>query len=204
MRADLEIISQWVKPNSRLLDLGCGDGTFLKYLHDNRQVKGYGLEIDPQYLTQCVAAGVNVIEQNLNNGLGNFQDKSFDLVLMTQALQTVRRPDLLLDEMLRVGKESIITFPNFGFWHTRLYLLRKGRMPVSKSLPYTWYNTPNIHLCTFKDFEALCYRKNIKILNRRVVDQSHKRNWSSRISPNLFGEIAIYRVSQNQETGDSK
>lgn len=197
MRADLEIINQWVKSGTRVLDLGCGDGALLKYLQDNKQTNGYGLEIDPQFITQCVAAGVNVIEQNLNNGLGNFQDKSFDLVLMTQALQTVRRPDRLLDEMLRVGKESIITFPNFGFWHTRLYLLSKGRMPVSKSLPYTWYNTPNIHLCTFKDFEALCYRKNITILNRRVVDQSHQRGWSSKFFPNLFGEIAIYRVTRN-------
>ncbi|HEY9135363.1 MAG TPA: methionine biosynthesis protein MetW [Pseudomonadales bacterium] len=195
MRADLEIISQWIKPNSRLLDLGCGDGSLLQYLRKNKQVSGYGLEIDPQHITQCVAAGVNVIEQNLNNGLGNFQDKSFDLVLMTQALQTVRRPDRLLDEMLRVGKESIITFPNFGYWRTRLYLLRKGRMPVSKSLPFTWYNTPNIHLCTFKDFEALCYRKHIKILNRTVVDQSHNKGWASRILPNFFGEIAIYRVT---------
>lgn len=195
MRTDLEIISQWVKPNSRLLDLGCGDGALLHHLQKNKQVKGYGLEIDPQNLTQCIAAGVNVIEQNLNNGLGNFQDNSFDLVLMTQALQTVRRPDRLLDEMLRVGKESIITFPNFGYWRTRLYLLRKGRMPVSKSLPYTWYNTPNIHLCTFKDFEALCYRKQIKILNRTVVDHSHNKGLSSRILPNLFGEIAIYRVA---------
>ena len=197
MRADLEIINQWVKSETRVLDLSCGDGTLLKYLQDKKQVNGYGLEIDPQFITQCVAAGANVIEQNLNNGLGNFQDKSFDLVLMTQALQTVRRPDRLLDEMLRVGKESIITFPNFGFWHTRLYLLIKGRMPVSKSLPYTWYNTPNIHLCTFKDFEALCYRKNITILNRRVVDQSHQRDWSSKFFPNLFGEIAIYRVTRN-------
>jgi len=125
MRADLEIISQWVKPDSRLLDLGCGDGSFLKYLHENRQVKGYGLEIDPEHLSQCVASGVNVIEQNLNNGLGNFQDKSFDLVLMTQALQTVRRPDRLLDEMLRVGKESIITFPNFGYLAYQTVFIKK-------------------------------------------------------------------------------
>lgn len=196
MRSDLEIIIPWISAESRLLDLGCGDGSFLHWLKQNKSVRGYGLEIDPRNIVQCVAAGVNVIEQDLNNGLSNFDDGSFDAVVMTQALQTIRHPDKVLDEMLRVGREGIITFPNFGYWKTRLYLLTKGRMPISKTLPYTWYNTPNIHLCTFRDFEALCHRKQFKILNRAVVDHDHRKGIGSRYLPNLLGEIAIYRVTK--------
>ncbi|HEX4974466.1 MAG TPA: methionine biosynthesis protein MetW [Pseudomonadales bacterium] len=196
MRADFDIILKWIKPGARVLDLGCGDGQLLSILQQERQTKGYGLEIDPANISRCIAAGVNVIQQDLNKGITNFSDQRFDTVLMTQALQTVRRPDRLLDEMLRVGHESIITFPNFGHWRIRLYLLSRGRMPVSKTLPYTWYNTPNIHLCTFRDFEALCHRKEIKILDRLVVDHQHHTGIGSRLFPNVFGEIAIYRVAK--------
>ena len=196
MRADLEIIRQWVRPGSRVLDLGCGDGQLLGTLQAELNVRGYGLEIEPANIARCLAAGVNVLQQDLNQGIANFSDNSFDTVLMTQALQTVRRPDRLLDDMLRVGRETIITFPNFGYWRTRLYLFMRGRMPISKALPYTWYNTPNIHLCTFRDFESLCRRKQIKIISRMVVDQHHRVGIGSRLLPNLLGEVAIYRVSK--------
>ena len=129
LRADLSIIQKWVKPGSLVLDLGCGDGKLLKYLKENKNVRGYGLEINPENLTACIRNGVNVIEQNLDNGLSNFEDQCIDTVIMTQALQAVKRPDLLLDEMLRIGGEAIVTFPNFGYWRTRFYLLLKGRMP---------------------------------------------------------------------------
>ncbi len=152
LRPDLTIIQQWIRPESEILDLGCGEGELLSYLKTEKNVHGYGLEINPEKLTACIRNGVNVIEQNLDNGLSNFEDQSIDTVVMTQALQAVQRPDELLDEMLRIGKEAIVTFPNFGYWKTRFYLLLKGRMPMSDTLPYNWYDTPNIHMCTFRDF----------------------------------------------------
>jgi len=196
MRADLEIIQERIKPGSRLLDLGCGDGELLRYLSDHRKVTGYGLEIDPEKINACIERGVNVLEQNLDTGLSNFGDNSFDSVLMTQALQAVHYPDQVLEEMLRIGREAILTFPNFAHWRCRLYLGTKGRMPVSEFMPYTWYNTPNIHFCTFKDFEDLCRQRSIRILDRLVVDQAHQSTWLSGLWPNLLGEIAIYRVTR--------
>ena len=196
MRADFEIILDWIQSDSRVLDMGCGDGALLDILQKQRSVKAYGLEIDPANIARCVASGVNVIQQDLNKGVDNFDDGAFDTVVMTQALQAVRRPDRLLDEMLRVGRETIITFPNFGYWPIRAYLMTRGRMPVSKTLPYTWYNSPNIHLCTFRDFESLCRRKQIKIINRTVVDHKHRVGIGSRLFPNLLGEVAIYRVTK--------
>jgi len=137
-----------------------------------------------------------VIEQNLDNGLGNFEDQSIDTVVMTQALQAVKRPDELLDEMLRIGKEAVVTFPNFGYWKTRFYLLLKGRMPMSDTLPYNWYDTPNIHMCTFRDFEILCREKGIRILNKTVVDDQHHEHWSIRLWPAMLGEIAVYHITR--------
>ena len=196
LRPDLAIIQQWIKPDSQVLDLGCGEGALLKHLQQQKNVRGYGLEINPDKITRCIQNGVNVIEQNLDTGLGNFKDNSLDTVVMAQALQAVQRPDELVDEMLRIGNQAIVTFPNFGYWRTRLYLLLKGRMPMSESLPYNWYDTPNIHLCTFKDFEQLCKSKGIRILNRTVVDDQHNEHWSIRLWPSLLGETAVYHISR--------
>ncbi|OZY87614.1 methionine biosynthesis protein MetW [Cellvibrio mixtus] len=195
MRIDLNEIQHWITQGSRILDLGCGDGTLLKFLIDTKQVQGYGLEIDAEQINACIDKGLNVIEQNLDRGLGNFADKSFDTVLMTQALQTLHFPHLVLDEMLRVGKECIVTFPNFGHWKARFYLATRGRMPVSDLLPYEWYDTPNIHFCTFKDFEVLCRERNIKVIHRQVVNEQSGQTLKD-FMPNLFGETAIYHLSK--------
>ena len=201
MRADLEIIHEWIPSGSRVLDLGCGDGDLLASLAEHKQVSGYGLEIDPDKITACIARGVNVIEQNIDQGLGNFASNSFDVVVMTQSLQALQYPDKVLAEMLRVGKTCIITFPNFGHWRCRWYLTTKGRMPVSDFLPYTWYNTPNIHFCTFEDFERLCHELGARVEERLAVDHEHRHNLGSRLWPNLLGEIGIYRVSGSGLTG---
>ena len=196
MRTDLELIYRWVPEEAHVLDLACGDGTLLAALARNKKVTGYGLEIDPQGISACLRKGVSVIEQNLDGGLTNFQDDSYDLVIMTQALQTLRRPDLMLDEMLRVARECIITFPNFAYWRHRVHLGIRGYMPVSKSLPHAWYDTPNIHLSTFNDFEHLCREKGLVITDRAVGIGEREGHWATRIWPNLFGEIAIFRVER--------
>lgn len=196
MRADLEMIDEWIQPNIRVLDLACGPGELLHHLIENKKVSGYGLEIGPDDLNTCIEKGIPVLEQNIDEGLQNFEDQSFDLVLMTHALQQFRRPDLLIDEMLRIGKECIITFPNFGHWRSRLHLALKGRMPVSEFMPYNWYDTPNIHFFTFEDFERLCREKDIKILRWAAVDGHLKDHWWIRSMPNLFSETAIFHISR--------
>ncbi len=196
LRVDLDILQQWIAPNSRVLDLGCGDGTLLQSLRDNRNVEGYGLEIDAQQITTCIERGVNVIETDINQGLGNFADKSFDSVLMTYSLQVLRRPDRVIDEMLRVGKECIVTFPNFANIRPRTYLMFRGRMPVTKQLSYQWYDTPNIHFCTIRDFESLCRDKSIAILDRKVVTEHRPDRYFKGLWPNMFGETAIYHLSK--------
>tara|TARA_B100000029_G_C17116730_1_gene793554 strand:+ start:70 stop:663 length:594 start_codon:yes stop_codon:yes gene_type:complete len=197
MRPDLEIIQPWIEPNSRVLDLGCGDGDLLHYLKTTKKVRGIGLEIDEEHIQHCIETGVNVVEQNLDQGLSNFQSNSFDTVLLAQTLQALSNPDQLIDEMLRIGKKGVVTFPNFGNWKSRLYLATKGRMPVSKFMPHQWYDTPNIHFCTVKDFDALCREKNIKVLTRTVVDSQHKGSWAMKFWPNFLGEIAIYHITKD-------
>ncbi|MBT6781133.1 MAG: methionine biosynthesis protein MetW [Porticoccaceae bacterium] len=189
-------IGDWIKENSRVLDLGCGDGSLLETLTNKHQVRGYGLEIDPASISQCIDRGVNVIEQDLNEGLENFADASFDTVVMMQTLQALRYPHLVLDEMLRIGKQCIVTFPNFGHWRTRADLVFSGRMPVTKRLSYQWYDTPNIHFFTYKDFEALCVERNINIVNRNFVGGRASDLGLDSIWPNLFAHTAVYRLSK--------
>ena len=196
MNQDFDIIHDWITPSTRVLDLGCGDGALLLSLQQKHNILGYGLEVDPQAINQCIARGVNVIEQDLNKGLTNFADGSFDTVVMTQALQAMRLPHLVLDEMLRIGRECIITFPNFGSWRTRAYLAFRGRMPVTKQLAYEWYDTPNIHFFTYSDFEALCSERNINVLHRKFIAEQFPDNLLKSLWPNLFTETAVYHLSR--------
>ena len=193
LRADLALISRWITPGARILDLGCGDGALLANLAATRQVSGYGLEIDPVNVSACVRAGINVIQADLDEGLADFATGSFDFVVMTQALQALVRPDFALAEMLRVGREAIVTFPNFGHWRVRLALLR-GHMPRTPALPAQWYDTANIHLCTLTDFEALCTGSGWQILERALLDRSLRAGPMIAAAPNLFCENAIYKL----------
>ena len=198
MRPDIAIIADLVTPGARVLDLGCGDGELLAYLKRAKGVNGYGLEIDPEMITCCITVGVNVIEQDLDQGLTNFPSDSFDLVVMTDTLQSVKRPDIMLDEMLRIGRECIVTFPNFAHWRCRLQLAARGKMPVAKHLPHRWYNTPNIHLCTFADFEALCAAKNLNVIERFVVNSEYTNHPLVSRFPNLLGTTAFYQLGRPQ------
>ncbi len=186
-RADFAAIAQWVKPGARVLDLGCGDGVLFKYLTRERDISGYGVEIDDANVLACVKNGVNVVQRNLERGLREFDDQSFDYVILSQTLQAMRNGERIIREMLRVGREGILTFPNFGYWRNRMHVVR-GRMPLSENLPYQWFDTPNIHLCTLDDFERFCSERGIRILERKVLTEGHAVNWM----PNLLGALAIY------------
>jgi methionine biosynthesis protein MetW len=199
LRVDLALISGWIRDGARILDLGCGDGTLLAHLAEQRQVSGYGLEIDADEIAGCIARGVNVLQGDLDDGLRDFASASFDYVVMTQALQALQRPDHALAEMLRVGHTAIVTFPNFGHWRARLDILR-GRMPATAALPAAWYETENIHLCTVRDFEQLCAERRWKIVRRSLLDHDHHDGWLQRLAPNLFSEIAVYMLESSETT----
>ena len=189
-RPDLATIAQWVRPNARVLDLGCGDGMLLRYLWKERSAEGYGVEIDDAKVGASVKNDVNVLQMNLESGLSAFGDQSFDYVILSQTLQAMRHTEAIMREMLRVGREAIVSFPNFGHWSGRLQVLA-GRMPVSESLPHEWYNTPNLHLCTIADFEDLAADLGMKILERVVLHAGSP----VRVLPNFFGSLAIYRCA---------
>jgi len=189
LRPDYAVIAGWIGQNARVLDLGCGDGTLLAHLRRTRAATGYGLEIADPGVLAAVRNGVDVIQSDLERGLAGFDDGSFDVVILSQTLQAMRRIELIVAEMLRVGREAIVTFPNFGHWSHRLQILR-GRMPVSQSLPYQWYDTPNIHLCTVADFDAFLTARGYDIVERVVL----ARDRPIGIAPNLRGELATYRV----------
>ncbi|HTP48900.1 MAG TPA: methionine biosynthesis protein MetW [Casimicrobiaceae bacterium] len=195
-RADFSTIAGWVAPSARVLDLGCGDGSLLAYLRESRAVSGYGIEIDDAGVLASIGNGVNVIQGDLESGLAGFDDGSFDSVILSQTLQAMHHIEELVAEMLRVGREAIVSFPNFGHWSHRLQVLR-GRMPVSKSLPYEWYNTPNVHLCTVADFDTFCARLGFHVLERVVLHEGR----SVGVLPNLRGSLAIYRFRRSPSRG---
>jgi methionine biosynthesis protein MetW len=188
---ETQIISAWVQSGARVLDLGCGDGTLLKHLWQTRQAPGYGVEIDDAKVIDCLRNDVNVLQLDLEDGLAAFADRSFDFVILSETLQAIHRQEPLLKEMLRVGREAIVSFPNFGYWRARIQIALYGHMPVSKELPYQWYDTPNVHHCTLVDFEALCAKLGLRILERVVLTDGEPVN----TLPNLLGSLAIYRVS---------
>jgi methionine biosynthesis protein MetW len=190
LRPDFATIADWIKPESSVLDLGCGDGTLLYYLSNKLNIRGYGIEIDTDNILACMKNGINVIHSDLESGLSGFENESFDYVILSQTLQAMRNTEYIIQEILRVGREGIASFPNFGYWKNRLQVVN-GHMPVSSNLPYQWYDTPNIHLCTLHDFEQLCQQHKVNILERRVMNHDKKVT----LLPNLFGILAFYRFS---------
>jgi methionine biosynthesis protein MetW len=191
-RSDFAAIAGWIKPDARVLDLGCGDGALLRYLAEKRTSIGYGIEIDDDGVYACMKNGVNVIQGDIERRLAEFADASFDYVVLSQTLQAVRSSERVVREMLRVGREGIVTFPNFGYWKNRLHVLR-GHMPVSDNIPFEWYNTPNIHLCTITDFENFCSAYGVRILERMVMNNT---GGTVNLLPNLLGSLAIYRFER--------
>jgi len=189
LRSDFDAIANWVETNTSLLDLGCGDGSFLEFIRAKRKVITYGVEITDTAVLACVEKSLNVIQQDLEGGLALFKDQSFDTVVLSQTLQTIHQTERILREVVRVGKQCVVSFPNFGHWSHR-YAVALGRMPVSKSLPYEWFNTPNVRVLTISDFEALAHKLGIEILGRVVLHHGKTVHWL----PNLSGSLAIYRV----------
>ena len=190
-RADFATIAPWITRGARVLDLGCGDGRLLQHLWRTKQAPGYGVEIDDAHVLECIRNDVNVLQMDLEDGLAAFADRSFDSVILSETLQAIHRQEPLLKDMLRVGREAIVSFPNFGYWKARIQIAFAGHMPVSKELPYQWYDTPNVHHCTLVDFEALCAKLGIRILERIVLQDGKPVS----VLPNLFGSLAVYRVS---------
>ncbi len=176
LRGDLVRIAEWVKPATRVLDLGCGDGTLLAHLKHSRQVQGIGVEISDARVLACVQNGVHVIQQNLEDGLAMFDDQQFETVVLSQTLQSMHNTEHILREMARVARECVVSFPNFGYWPHGWSILR-GRMPVTGQMPYDWYDTPNIHLCTIKDFERLAVKLDMRILERATFNATHEVKW---------------------------
>ncbi len=191
-RPDLQIIADLIEPNSSVLDLGCGSGELLKKIIDEKHVQGHGVEIYDKYVFECIAKGVPVIHSDLDEGLGDYYDNSFDYIILSQTLQQIRHPKKILQEMLRVGKIGIVGFLNFGYWRVRHYLTFKGAMPKSKVLPYEWYETPNIHLSTIKDFRRLCDESGYRIVKQVNIVNKKRGLMLPNLLPNSFAELAVF------------
>ena len=184
MKKEFKIISELIENNTRVLDVGCGDGTLMKYLKDKKNVDTRGLEILKKNVQDCTSKGLSVIEGNAEKDLHQFPNLSFDFVVLSQTLQAFLDPENVISELLRIGKKAIVTIPNFGYWKVRMHLLLKGTMPITKNLPNEWYNTPNLHMCTIKDFVNYCNKKNIKI------------NSTNLSYNNLFSQLGIFVIEK--------
>jgi len=197
MKREFEIIADLLPENSRVLDVGCGDGTLMKFLSKEKNIDVRGLELNEENVEICISKGLSVIEGNAETELGQFPDKSFDYVILSQTLQAFYNPVFELDHLLRIGKASVVSIPNFGYWKVRTHLLFFGRMPKTKSLPYKWYNTPNLHMCTIKDFYELCDSKNINM--KKIIGINNNRisfiNNNNIKLKNLFSEVGIFLIS---------
>ncbi len=192
-RADFALIAQWVAPNAKVLDLGCGDGSLLSQLRKTHNIRGYGVEKDDANWLKAMNNGVDVIQMDLESGLSGFEAQSFDVVILSQTLQAVLNTEAIVHEMLRVGREVIVTFPNFGYWRHRIQIMT-GNMPVSDNLPYQWYDTPNVHLCTINDFDDFCRKSNIKVQQRLVLTDKKEVH----VMTNIRGNLAMYRLRSGQ------
>jgi len=197
MKSEFKIIANLLPNNSRVLDVGCGDGTLMKFLYNEKNIDVRGLELNEENVEICISKGLSVIEGNAETELGQFPDKSFDFVILSQTLQAFYNPVTVLDHLLRIGKSSIVSIPNFGYWKVRSSLLFFGKMPETKSIPYKWYNTPNLHMCTIKDFYELCENKKISMkkiigINNNKISLIHNNNIKLK---NLFSEVGIFLIS---------
>ena len=187
-------INDWISRDSKVLDLGCGDGSLLNDLRKEKSASGLGIEIDAEKIKSCLKKGISVIEQDIDSGLENFGNQSFDYVVMSQSIQALKKPEVALEEIVRIGKECIVSIPNFANIKCRLQLFFKGRMPVSSALPYDWYSTPNLHLCSLEDFEELCKKSKIKIVERKLSKINGEESILMKLLPNLFSEVALYKL----------
>ena len=198
MKKEFQIISELIENNKRVLDVGCGDGTLMKHLKDNKNIDTRGLEISKNNVQLCISKSLSVIEGNAERDLQQFPHLSFDYVILSQTLQAFYNPEKVIDDLLKVANKAIVTIPNFGYWKVRLHLLLKGTMPITKNLPDEWYNTPNLHMCTIKDFYNFCYKKNIELyksiaLNGEKTSKINKINLNIK---NLYSELGIFLIQK--------
>lgn len=198
MKQEFKIISNLIDKNTRVLDVGCGDGTLMEYLKDSRKIDIRGIEISKNNVQKCLSKGLTVIEGDAEKDLLQFPDSSFDFVILSQTLQAFLTPEIVIKELLRVGKKAVVTIPNFGFWKIRLHLLLKGTMPITKNLPDEWYNTPNLHMCTLKDFYNFCENRNIK-LDQSIALKNEKISTVNKLNlniKNLSAELGIFLIER--------
>ena len=190
-----QIIKNWVPENSKVIDFGCGSGSLLNELITDKNVLGYGVEINDLKIAECIQKGVPVIKQDIDKGINEFISSNFDLSIMARSIQCLKNPDLALNEMLQLSKRCVVTVPNLGYWRCRINLA-SGKMPVTPELPSSWYETENIHLCTIRDFEKLCSDKNIKVIDKIFINKKGKQSILSSKSPNLFAVEGVYLLEK--------
>ena len=198
MKNEFQVIADLIEKDKKVLDVGCADGTLMKFLKDNKNINIRGLEISKEKVQECIAKGLTTIEGNAEKDLKQFPDKSFDYVVLSQTLQAFLSPELVLDELLRVGKKAIVTIPNFGNWKVRLHLLFKGTMPITKSLPEQWHSTPNLHMCTIKDFVNFIKSKEIKMIKTLALNNNNVSNITNNNlgTKNLFADLGIFLIEK--------